>query len=591
MGENVHKPWLQGRAVVVLCAVLVCLAVAAQVPWTQSAAVLPRRLALHLLTVGVLLHAARRPRWGAVALVAGALGAWWTVTWRLGESPWWGAPRWLDGLVALVLLSSVAGGRLPRRFLLVPLMALGGAGALLGLVQQWVDLPWLLQATRPAAFFVSRAVAGEFVAASLLLAVGFLLGRGRPWALVLVGVQVAFLVSTRSRTGWAVAAVGLLWMGWHLDGPRRHSLAAVVGLSAGLAVLFTPGPRLAWQAPNPYADSLGSLSRLELSGRWVTWRNTWALVMDHPGLGVGPGGFSGVYPAYHRAVVRDEAFSAGQQIEEPHHELLRVAVESGLPGVGLVLLLGGVLLRGVPRRPGRRTAALLGAGGALVLSSCVSLTFVAPPTLLLATCVAGLLARTRSHRRFRGRPVGVSLAAASLLGLVLWMDVPLTRASIAWRKGEEAAARGLLRSATEGLSEAMAQARDVAVHARLAEVSFLAGDMNRCVQVARGGLHHLPRSTRLLFLLGECEAARGNTAAAREAHARGLRLLPDNPHALWGLARLGSGEERVRLLLQAREALEVEASLLPSTHAWREREQLQRLSQEVEAALAGPHAE
>ncbi len=327
-------------------AVLLLLAVAVQVPWTQSAAVLPRRLALHALAAVCLLHAARRLRPGAVGAMACLLGLWQALTWAVSEVRWLGLPRLLDEAAALVLLVAVAGGRLPRRVLLGPLVAAGVLGAALGLLQQWVEVPWLVQATRPSGFFVSRAVAGEYVAASLLLTVGFVAGRKRPLALALVGLQVAFLVSTRSRTGWAVAALGLLWVGSRLAARERRTVGASVALAVTLAMLLTPGPRLEWHAPRPYADSLASLSRLELGGRLATWRNTLELVAEHPGWGVGPGGFSATYPAFHRAVVRDEAFSAGQQIEEPHNEALRMAVEWGLPGLALALLLLATLLRG-----------------------------------------------------------------------------------------------------------------------------------------------------------------------------------------------------------------------------------------------------
>ncbi|OJH42056.1 hypothetical protein BON30_02195 [Cystobacter ferrugineus] len=567
------------------------LAVAVQVPWTQSAVVLPRRLAMHALAVVLLLHASRRLRWGAVGAVACALGLWQALTWMVSEARWMGMPRLMDEVSALVLLVGVAGGRLPRRTLLWPLVLAGSAGAVLGLVQQWVELPWLLQATRPSGFFVSRAVAGEYVAASLLLTVGFMTGRRSLLALGMVGLQVAFLVSTRSRTGWAVAALGLLWVGIWLTRRERRAVGATVALAVALALVLTPGPRLDWHAPRPYADSLLSLSRLELGGRLATWRNTLSLVADHPWLGVGPGGFAATYPAYHRAVVRDEAFSTGQQIEEPHNEPLRAAVEWGIPGLVLAALLVVVLLRWVPRRPGRRTASLLGALAALGLSSLVSLTFVVPPTLLLATCVAGLLGR--AHRGGAPR-LPRSLARLSpvlLLGLLAWVDVPQWRASRAWRQAEEAARQGSLRSAHEGLRDAARHTHDATSYARLAEMAQSAGDAPHCAEAAREGLRLVPRSTHLLHLLGECEARRGDKAAAATAYTQELRLLPESPYALWGLARLSTGATRTHLLQQAAAAARLEWSLLPPSLGREERERLQRLTQRMEEELAPPAVE
>jgi O-antigen ligase len=573
------------RAWAVAVSGLVLLVVAAQAPWTQSAAMLPRRLALHTVAVVCLLQAARRLRLGLASALALAWVVWQALAWTTSEVRWLGLPRLMDGVAALALLVAVAGGRLPRRVLLWPHIAAGSLGALLGLLEQWVEVPGLAQATRPSGFFVSRAVAGEYVAASLLLTVGFLVGRRRPAALLLVALQVGFLVSTRSRTGWAVAGLGLLWVGSRLAVREQRAVGATVALAVILAVLLTPGPRLSWQAPRPYAESLGSLARLELGGRLDTWRNTWAMVGAHPWLGVGPGGFAATYPRYHRAVVRDRAFSAGQQIEEPHNEWLRGAVEWGLPGLTLGGLLLGTLLLGVPRRPARRTVALVGALAALGISSLVSLTFVAPPTLLLATCVAGWVGRGTRARQVRVQPVVARAAGAALAGLLAWVDVPHGKASWAWRQAEVAATRGHLRSAYEGLRAAAPSTHEARAYMRLAEMALQAQAAPRCAEAAREGLQRVPASTRLLTLLGECEALQGNTSAAREAFDRGLELFPEDPYALWGLAQLSTPAMRATLMKQAAEAARLEWALLPPQLASRERERLRLLAQQLEEAL------
>jgi hypothetical protein len=101
------------RSWVVAWGLTVSLAVAGQVPWTQSGAVLPRRLALHALAVLCLLHAARRLRMGSSGALACALAGWQALTWAASEMRWLGLPRLMDGVAALALLVAVAGGRLP----------------------------------------------------------------------------------------------------------------------------------------------------------------------------------------------------------------------------------------------------------------------------------------------------------------------------------------------------------------------------------------------------------------------------------------------------------------------------------------------
>lgn len=565
--------------------VALLLAVAAQVPWMQSAVVLPRRLALHLLAVVCLLHAARRLQLGWGGVVACALAVWQALAWSTSDVRWLGLPRLLDGVAALVLLVVVAGGRLPRRVLLWPLIAAGGLGAALGLLEQWVDIPGLLHATRPSGFFASRAVAGEYMAASLVLTVGLFAGRQRPWTLALVALQAAFLVSTRSRAGWAVASLGLLWVGSRLARKEGAAVGATVALAVILAALLTPGPRLTWQAPHPYAESLASLGRLEWGGRLDTWRNTLALVAAQPLLGVGPGGFAPTYPHYYRAVVRDRAFSAVQQIEEPHNELLRMASEWGLPGLALGGLLLAMLMRGAPRCPSPRTASLLGALAALGLASQVSLTFVVPSTLVLATCVAGLVSRGERGRRVRTKPRLVHAVAVALAGLLAWVDVPQWESSWRWRQAENSATRRHLRSAYEGLSAVVASTHETAAYARLAEVARMAGDAPRCVEAAREGLQRAPLSTRLLSLQGECEVLQGHAVAAREAYTRGLQLLAEDPYLLWGLSQLSTGASRHELLRKTTEAARLEWALLPPALARAEREYLLALARKAEEEL------
>ncbi|WP_158502212.1 O-antigen ligase family protein [Vitiosangium sp. GDMCC 1.1324] len=561
------------------------MAVAVQTPWTQSAAVLPKRLALHALAILCLLHATPRLRAGWATLLAGILTLWQALAWTASDTGWLGLPRLLDETAALALFCAVTGGRIPRQVFLKPLIAAAALGAALGLLQQWVDIPGLAQATRPSGLFVSRAVAGEYVAASVVLTVVFLTGRWRPFTLVLLGIQVAFLISTRSRTGWAVGFLALAWVCSRLATRERLRVGATTALAVLLALLLTPGPRLAWRSPTPYSDSLSALAHLELAGRLDTWRNTLEMVKAHPVLGVGPGGFAPTYAAFHRTVTKDRAFSAGQQIEEPHNEPLRLAVEGGVPGLALGGLLAAALLFKRPRHASVRTIALLAALGCLGLSSLVSLTFVAIPTLVLTTCTAGLLGRRGAKGAVHipslvGRGAFLTLAAT-----LVWVDLPQWRASRAWRQAEEAARQGSLRSAYERLQAAAADTRDATAYARTAQLAQQAGDSRRCTGAAREGLRHAPRSTRLLSLLGECETHQGNTDAARKAYARNLQLLPDDPWALLGLARLSTGPEHTTLLQQAAEAARLEWTRLPPTLSQPELERLEQLSRQIAQEL------
>jgi len=123
----------------------------------------------------------------------------------------------------------------------------------------------------------------------------------------------ATLVLTRSRAAWlaVIAVMGVLLVGWLLVPPvRRHvrswlRLLVLLAFAGGgvAAALLLPNT-LRWKSDNPYAETArGVVNYREGSGRGrlIQYRNTLAMAVRHPLLGVGPGNWSVAYPRHARA--------------------------------------------------------------------------------------------------------------------------------------------------------------------------------------------------------------------------------------------------------------------------------------------------
>lgn len=171
------------------------------------------------------------------------------------------------------------------------------------------------------------------------------------------------LYLTQSRSGWIGAAVGIAVTTCLLALRRsvRRFLLAAVALPLILAGLGA----VAWAASpmvqNRVAAALQGDVRLGL------WRDTWALVQQHPWLGYGPSSFAWVYPRFqhHMTLYLDP--------KQPHNEYLGLLANYGVVGLLLagsaVVTLLTAYARRVRRVASARDACLLsGTVGALSAS-------------------------------------------------------------------------------------------------------------------------------------------------------------------------------------------------------------------------------
>ena len=207
---------------------------------------------------------------------------------------------------------------------------------------------------------------GRLTAAGLLIATYALLTAGaavRSLALCTVPVLAVAFFASGSRGPFVGLLFGLIVLGALMA--RERGLGGRWPLVLGGIVLgvlgasqFVPG-----DAMNRAAGILvGGESGLDTTGRTDLWAEAWRTFLDHPGLGVGTGGFAGVDPV--------NAF--------PHNLFLEAGAEWGL--LGLVPLLaalgvGVAKMAGAVRRPPHGEGGLAALVAALFTAALVNAMF------------------------------------------------------------------------------------------------------------------------------------------------------------------------------------------------------------------------
>jgi O-antigen ligase len=187
----------------------------------------------------------------------------------------------------------------------------------------------------------------------------------RPLGLLLaalgVGIASWMLVLSRTRAAWLGLALSggvLLVAAWRFrslvmsgKAARRIILLALVGGAGAIAALLLPN-RLRWSSDDPYLETaLGVVNFREGSGRGrvIQFRNSVALALDNPVLGVGPGNWAVEYPGV--AEPGDPSLNGEGMTSNPwpSSDWAAFLSERGLPAflllVGVFLALGAEALR------------------------------------------------------------------------------------------------------------------------------------------------------------------------------------------------------------------------------------------------------
>lgn len=430
---------------------------------------------------------------------------------------WAGCGAWF------LAVSRTVAGPSAARVLALALFASGAAVAALGLAQHLLGLALVYQAVPPAATFVHKNIAAQYVIATLPLG----LAAWAEWprrprvtpaaaaVVVAASLMIVFIGAARTRSAWIAVVIEFLVAGWLVLRGRRPRILRVLlaaGIVALAAAVTLPGVRarargLWLPAPVPYGATAPGFTSAH--HRQAIWLNTAAIVADAPVRGVGLGNHKVHYPAYARRVAVDEILSATTQLDHVHNDLLQLAAEAGLVAVALA---GWLVVRA--RRAWRVVAQASG---------------VAPHLVAWTATAAGLAADSLFSFPMQRAlpPVVVAVGLGSLAGLAGLRPGP-----------GRAAARAVAAAA------ALTFVVGVAFHARALRAdrhvrAMLAAEARGAWLVVRdeagAALADRPRHRQALFSLGTAELARGRLPEARAAFRR---LLEDYPHDLPALGNL-----------------------------------------------------
>ncbi len=295
--------------------------------------------------------------WIPLALMAYALGSMaWSHTYLGGVE----AVRWfVFAIIVWLTLNTVNKERFDTLLWGIHLGAF--AVALLGASQFWFDVRFIPQGPNPAATFVNRNFAAEFMACTLT-ASAYLLARSRSTApLAFLSFSFAFnilfmlMCGTRSAmTGGALALAGFAialvlyrqkfaFMAWS-SGKRILVAGLFLATLVGLGFIKAGNPSIELAGMNAWQHGLGRASTISVNDgsfgiRLIMWKATMRMIEARPLSGVGAGAWEVDIPLYQ---------ASGSQLETDyyvHNEILQLLAEYGLVGwLVLIALLSYLLL-------------------------------------------------------------------------------------------------------------------------------------------------------------------------------------------------------------------------------------------------------
>lgn len=453
----------------------------------------------------------------------------------------------------------------------------------------------------------ARRVAGLYANPNLL---GLYLALALPWCLALArttdpGPRIlgwvaaaaagAGLALSYSRSGWIAAAAGVAGLAFLLRGRARLGGGLAAALLAGL--LVAPGL-------HERVQSLGRQGEFGVVQRWGILRGVVETISAAPLLGHGAGAFPLAYPI-HRV-------QGGQYPLTAHCQVLEVAVETGVPGVALLLLLlasagrawrrardleaeqarrGGADDEPDPWRAAAAASFLAGAAGSL-FESPLHYSSVATLLVLSLGLAAGPPRRARratgddpgtgADRQGRGKATSVILALFAGWGaLVPALVAPaqelraMVRSGVRGIRGLDAGAElraSVVRELVPGLAALIDRAESLDPGAPVdlylrGDLLLAIGDPVRAERAFLGALGREARESLVWAGVARARQAQGADQAALEAYDRALALDPYGEAWMLErarvLRRLGHLEEAA-LVLEG--ALQTNPGLLRVNH-------------------------
>jgi len=157
--------------------------------------------------------------------------------------------------------------------------------------------------------------------------------------------NVLFMVP--GRTGYVVLVLLMLYLGYvwkRLPGLMLCGLGCAIAFALGIMASTTLQQRIATTVQEFHQWQPASVSQTSIGLRLEFYRNTLAIIHEHPLVGVGTGGFP---QAYKKRV----AGTGMTPTDNPHNEYLNILVQLGIAGLVMLLALFWVPWRTASRLP------------------------------------------------------------------------------------------------------------------------------------------------------------------------------------------------------------------------------------------------
>ena len=168
------------------------------------------------------------------------------------------------------------------------------------------------------------------------------------WGTLAAAAAINVTIMVPGATGYLVLGLLALYLGYVWRGWRGLGCMAGAGVAAVLVLASIPGPfqQKIKQTQREIAEWKPGRADLQSSigARLDFYRNSLAILREHPVAGVGTGGFP---KAYAEQVRGTDAYLA----RNPHNEYLLTAIQVGIAGVFALLYLFWTQWRMAPRLP------------------------------------------------------------------------------------------------------------------------------------------------------------------------------------------------------------------------------------------------
>jgi tetratricopeptide (TPR) repeat protein len=300
-----------------------------------------------------------------------------------------------------------------------------------------------------------------------------------------------------------------------------------------LLILFSaPGNKLLQAAYSEY--------------RLIPWQNALYMAREKPWHGFGAGNFSVFYPQYNHKAVIDPAFDVSRTVGKAHNDYIQTAVELGLPGAVLFIVLPvyGLLVAWRLRAVGSESVPMVtGLSGGLVAFMVVAF-FSFPmersmPPLLLFSWLGMLVVlynQLYCHETYWHITVP-PLAGAALFALLFIGGVSLMRFNFNnltcdryYLKAISMEQKGQATSAlSEGLAGRNFNPYRMDIMTTIGRAYAAMGDLDNAIKTLEEVLNKYPCKLNALFLLGAAYAHADENEKALETFMKVLQIKPDYP--------------------------------------------------------------